>query len=138
MKPRWLTISIDVQYPTPDKVKTHRREMSDSHARRWQARSNGRNLSPILRRERRRLRVIEPNRGEPVAGSHAIMQMLQKMGAIFDVRRGIERLLQIGEGIGMRPEIDLHAANIKEGYGAGVQGLARPRYRLGFAGEKGS
>ena len=54
---------------------------------------------------------------------NAVMQMPQKAGPVFDVRGGIERLLQRGEGIGMLPEIDLHAANIKEGRRPGVQGM---------------
>src|SRR3954454_23523982 len=63
------------------------------------------------------------------------MQTPQEAGAIFDVRCRIERLLQSGEGIGMRPEIDLHAAHIKEGHGSGSQGLVRPRDCLRLAGK---
>jgi hypothetical protein len=137
MKPRWLTVFVDPQYPTPNKIKTYRREMSGRYAWR-QARSNSRNLSLVFRRECRGLRVVEPDRDEPVAGGNAVTQTPQEAGAVFDVRCRIERLLQSGEGIGMRPEIDLHATHIKESHGSGSQGFVGPRDRLGLAGKKHS
>src|SRR5689334_14331401 len=101
MMPRWLAIISDAQSPTSDEIKADRREVPDGHAWRRQSCADGRNLSLILRRERGCLGVVEANRSEPVAGGDAVMEMVKKAGAIRDVRHGIERLLQRGEGIGM-------------------------------------
>src|SRR5690349_3434923 len=138
MMPRRLAAISDAQSPTSDEIKTDHREVPGNHAWRRQSCADGRNLSLILRRERGCLGVVEANRSEPVAGSDAVMEMVKKAGAVLDVRHGIERLLQSGEGIRMCSEVNLHAADVKEGHGSGGQGLAGPRDCLSLAGEEDS